>query len=287
MAVVADVVESLSASCNRVLGSMRNAPRWPALTLVVAACCSGCMSVSLKQTLSTLGDPGAYMVRARLNGDVMHYTLTSLHPGSVAALNCVPVAAEEFNGVQYLVHDCVDTASGRTAWMNRFREANEYLYEAVPGLRVTRLEVILLPTGVESVVRAKGVSPPDQVHLQMAFRFHDDQRYLRHAIRSYAHEYVHLGLRASGLEQLDNEEYVAAVAESCVEDKVFGSSSGAIFSDPSKFDVSGMTEAQKESVRSAALAYRDVLREIDRRGSLESLCATLFSTWPAGKRSPG
>lgn len=220
------------------------------------------------------------MTKARLDADVLRYTLVSLHPGSDSSLNCVTKGDDAFAGVQVLVHDCAGAGDATAAWVHRLRGANDSLHNLVPGMRVTRLEVTLLPVGVESVLRVADSTPISQVHLKFAFRFRKDPRYLRHAVRAYAHEYMHLRLRAAGLEQLEDEEYVAAVAESCVEEKVFGTSVGPVFDDPSTFDVSRMTEAQRESVRSAARAYRDVLREIDRNGSLDHLCTKLFSSFP-------
>jgi hypothetical protein len=256
---------------------MRNAMRWPVLVLATAICGSACVSLKLEQALSVLGDQGAYVTKAKLGNDVLHYELVSIHPGSDSPLDCVSGRGPGSDGIEYVVHDCADAGSATETWISRFRDANDYLHDVVPGLRVTRLEVTLLPVGVENVLRAEGAAPPGRVHLQLAFRFHDEPRYMRHAIRSYAHEYLHLGLRATGSEQLEDEEYIAAVAESCVEERVFGSANGPAFGDPSSFDVSGMTKAQQESVRAAALAYRDARRELARAGSLDSICANLFS----------
>jgi hypothetical protein len=159
--------------------------------------------------------------------------------------------------------------------------------------RITRLGIRLVPPGTKAFERDSSFLRPHGLDLQLLATFEpaNEEASRRKLVRSMAHELFHMGKRAlapwhDGANTTPPEEVAAALFESCVEDKVFGSvsrsaSDPAQQADPAAF--SGNADAHRSTAgnleaagRLARIAGVDgVISSAAEREQLEALCASL------------
>ncbi|MFC5569997.1 hypothetical protein ACFPN1_08000 [Lysobacter yangpyeongensis] len=235
-----------------------------------------------------LSDRGAYRTSVVSSRGLLRYSLMSILPGRPGELKCKTVEDRlgPTEGLHLLVQDCAGLASETLAeYVRSFGVAEVALRHYFDGMRVERLELILLSPGVQHLGISKGVGKRNALRLSMSFRAIDgDVNLVRDAIRSFAHEVAHLGFKSAGDRGLgDDEEYAAGVAESCVEYDTFGDTRGYVFpEDIAEPHTSSFDSRQRNSLLSSRRAYVDVagffdtgraLVLEDRSGNFRRFCA--------------
>src|SRR5690606_6723208 len=118
--------------------------------------------------------------------------------------------------------DCAGESAGAFDRLVRaLRRASAQLDVRYPWIGIDRVTVRLLPKGIEYVELHQERTAPDALHVAMAFRtLADGDAPLRFAIRAFAHETTHLAIQARMRMPIARQEYIARVAETCIEHAV-------------------------------------------------------------------
>lgn len=191
--------------------------------------------------------------------------------------SCAPVSGESLSATA--------TTAGKAA------DAVEAAFRG--KTRITRLGIRLVPPGAKAFEHDSSFLRPHGIDLQLVATFEpaNEEASRRKLVRSMAHELFHMGKRAlapwhDGANATPPEEVAAALFESCIEEKVFGSvsrsaSDAAQQADPATF--SGNADALRSTAgnleaagRLARIAGVDgVVSGAAEREQLEALCASL------------
>src|SRR5690606_20151463 len=121
------------------------------------------------------------------------------------------------------------------------------------------LRISLQRPGSRALERRWRISKLDKLKVSMSFRYAPGSaRHARNSVRVLAHELTHVAYRSRAA-QPEPEEYLATLAESCVEYAVFRSTSGYAFEADVKGHIpDGYDRAQRESATEAKRAYAAV-----------------------------
>ncbi|KIQ98351.1 hypothetical protein [Lysobacter sp. A03] len=220
-----------------------------ALTLALA----GCGIRQLARAEALVPDHGGHAVRVQTIGNVALYDFMSVLPGGEGD-RCL-VAEASSNGIT--VRGCGNDAREMLPWLDASLPAIEaYL----PEIHVSRLRVSLHRPGSRVLTRGWRTSALVNMMIEMSFRYAPgSDRHARYAVRAMAHELTHVAYKRRPAQD-ESEEYFGAIAESCVEYAVFGSTSGYAFEADVKGTISdGFDDAQRESATEAKRAYRSVI----------------------------
>lgn len=249
-------------------------PPLAVLAAAFALVVSGCISVDYSSLAPVLPARGAHAVWAQPFWRWIAFEYVTVLPGDT------PVSCERklrSSGV-LTITSCTDVDD---SWSIAFAQVIGALEHFFPGMEVGQAKVHLYPEGARALRRDRGFSRIDRIKVVLGFRYiPGDDRYLRYAARTFAHEYAHVALRSRNMSP-EHEEFVAGVVESCVEYRAFGATWGAVFSmsseSPAEFD-----SAQRRSHR--ALLEADALVKAFGRGSyvnapnvpFEEYCGTVL-----------
>lgn len=170
----------------------------------------------------------AHSVSARWVGGRLFYRMQTLLAGRPVRLACERTRAVSGTGSVLLkVSNCLpegarDQSAARM--LPRVEQALEELRIYFPRASVTDVDVALLPYGVRHHDSYRAWRSPDELSLRFAFWWNDaDEASMRDAIRSLAHEFSHLAVKA---EQRNlprgEEEAFASLTENCVDLALFG-----------------------------------------------------------------
>lgn len=234
-----------------------------------------------------------YMTKARLKDGQLRYSLSSLLAGPQRELACSPTKVEA-KGVSLL--DCVGIAEEEGALIAaQFRAASAGYRGYSDGIGMARVQLVLVPMGVGYRERAEFIATPDQLPLKLSLRYSPGSEPLRRAaVRTYAHELVHLDRVASRWQvSRQREEYLASLMESCVELEVFGDSKGyAREGEIAVLGMQGLSRAQKRSADMFSAALTDVRAFTQReqplrrgQGRFEGFCRQTFAAMERGDPS--
>lgn len=251
----------------------------PVLRVLAAAllvtCAAGCSSVAAMRVLPLVDSHGAHGVSVRRDdNDQFRYVVTSALPGRVRQLSCVPVAGES---ARFSVTDC--TGRGGHDGVAEALEQSEASLRSLLGRQfaIHKVHITLVPEGVRYILVSRNVTPKLMLDYSMAFRtLGRGEEDVRSAVRRFVHELTHLALGAQAAVTLEDEEYLASVAESCVEFDVFGSARLAA-SDvaPNK----GFNRRQLVSIRANYRAFHDLRKFME--GERETSPAKVGEDFPA------
>ncbi len=224
-----------------------------ALLAAVTLALAGCGIRQLARAEALVPDHGGHAVRVQTIRNVALYDFMSVLPGGEG--DRCPETKASSNGIT--VRGCGNDAWEMLPWL----EASLPAIEAyLPEIHVSRLRVSLHRPGSRVLKRGWRMSALDNMTIEMSFRYvPGSDRHARYAVRVLAHELTHVAYKRRPV-QVESEEYFGAIAESCVEYAVFGSTSGYAFEADVKGTISdGFDDAQRESATEAKRAYRSVI----------------------------
>lgn len=224
------------------------------------------------------------------------YTLYSILPGRAgSACNAPTQVASRGPSRATSVSSCApasgDSLSETAIVAGKAADAVEAAFRG--RIRIARLGLRLVPPGTKVFERDSSLLRPHGLDLQLVATFEptSEDASRRRLVRSMAHELFHMGKRAlapwhDGANATPLEEVAAALFESCVEEKVFGSvsrsaSDPAQQADPALFpgnaDAHRSTAGNLEAAgRLARIAGVDgVISSAVEREQLEAVCASL------------
>lgn len=221
----------------------------------------GCVYWDARRIMPVLHDSGAKRVSVARSGKQLRYDLLSMLPGRHAPGFCAAPFPQISASPRFMLLDCAgNTSDIRERLLHSFERAASTLHGYFPGTSIARVRAVLVPDGVRHILRSRGRSRPDALELSLAFRSPGNREtYMRSAITEFAHEYTHVALASGDEMTAAREEYLAGIAESCVEQAVFGDTKGYVFAE--SFTVSGsFNRQQRISAQSFNAAYADVSR---------------------------
>ena len=228
------------------------APSFFILSLLV-----GCVSVPTGKGhgLSVSG----YMTKARIRGEHLHYSISSLLAGPRTDIAC----ATAWTGAEGVsIVDCVGLSEGEIALLaSQFMTASSSYRRFSDGLGIRHVQAVLVPLGIGYRNVAEFVEKPARLMVKLSVRYEPGSEALRRsAVRIYAHELVHLDREVSGWQvSRKREEYLASLMESCVELEVFGDSKGYVMDgDIAAAGLEGLSPSQQRSADMFSVAYLDV-----------------------------
>lgn len=243
--------------------ALTRALRLPPLLLaaVLILPLSGCMSWQLARIAPWLPDTGAHRITFRHSGDTARYRLVSFLPPGDEGHDCDTVLHTE-RALTLL--GCGDAHgyhnSDLPGLAASFQQAAAALDDYFEGVGLAALRVVLVPPGIGHLNDYRHRSPLTGMEWQMAFRYvPGDPASKRKAVRSFAHEYAHAGVRVRGDTDLDEEERLASLSASCVEYSAFGSTRG--YSSPDDlhaFVPPTFNAAQRRSIEGFVGAYETI-----------------------------
>lgn len=268
----------------------------PGIALGIALATSACVPSTVRSALPALSKQEPTYAGRWRPWFPWWYTLYSILPGhadpacdtpsqvasggesrNTTVFSCAPVSGDSLSETAILAGTAADAVEA--AFRGR--------------IRIARLVIRLLPPGTEVFERDSSFLRPHGLDLQLVATFEPatEEASRRKLVRSMAHELFHMGKRAlapwhDGTNATPPEEVAAALFESCVEEKVFGSvsrsaSDPAQQADPAPF--SGSADALRSTAgnleaagRLARIASVDgIISGAVEREQLEALCASL------------
>lgn len=131
---------------------------------------------------------------------------------------------------RFSVTDCTGAIGGYEGVGEAFEEAETQLRSYLDGrFAVRKVQILMVPEEAQYILVSRNSTSKLMLDYSVAFRaFGRGEDGVRSAVRRFVHELTHLALGAQVAVTLDDEEYLASVAESCVEFDVFGSARLAV-----------------------------------------------------------
>ena len=268
----------------------------PGIALGIALATSACVPSTVRSALPDLSKREPTYAGRWRPWFPWWYTLYSILPGDAEpACDTPSQVASRGPSRTTMVSSCApvsgDSLSGTAIAAGEAADAVEAAFRG--KTRIARLGIRLVPPGAKVFERDSSFLRPRSLDLQLVATFDpaNEEASRRNLVRSMAHELFHMGKRAlapwhDGAIATPPEEVAAALFESCVEEKVFGSvsrsaSDAAQQADPAPF--SGNADALRSTAgnleaagRLARIAGVDgVVSGAAEREQLEALCASL------------
>lgn len=193
----------------------------------------GCKSASVREAMRIDGQDGVYAsghaVSARYFAGKLHYRMQSVLAGQPLQSICRHSEIDFPDGRSVFgVSNCLPAGTDgpdAASVLPAFDRAKAELSYYFPDAAATRIDLVALPFGTRHYSSKRGWRSPDDLALTFALWWGEDgDASLRKAIRTFAHEFIHLAAKVER-RTLSREagEVLASRFESCIEFAVFGS----------------------------------------------------------------
>lgn len=211
------------------------AGRFPATAVLLGliVMLAGCRSSSVRdEVLRIDGSDGVYArghaISAKMIGGRLYYRMQSVLAGKEVALACRHDEATSTDGMLTVsLENCLPDQGAKLDAMSllpSFRQAGTELEAYFPAVAAKQITVVALPFGARYYSSRRGWRKPGDLAVEFAFWWSDERdASLRNAVRSFAHEFTHLAVKAQSRKISSREEEVlASTFENCIELSVFG-----------------------------------------------------------------
>ena len=198
-------------------------------------------------------------------------------PGRMAPLKC---EVSEFGVIS--IADCAGVEDDLSAIAKTLSDFSEGVSLLFPGIAARRINIELIPDNIGIFRKVSSASRADMLDISFSFRAPKGRGvYLSAMARTIVHEMVHVAFRDKRINRRE-AEFVASLAETCVEQQVLGASKGYAFENEMDIaDTAANSASARDSVLGARMAY-DALLAYAQDGvfdtRIEPLCHSTFVT---------
>lgn len=220
---------------------------------------TGCMKWQAKRALPDLAESGAHGVDVSRRGRLLRYEVISALPGTDDASGCAKLG-KRINVDRFEVVDCSGSSpDGLMPLGNALDKLADSLGRFFPSVGVKAVQVVLVPAGWKYLESNRHTSLPDEIVFSIGFRWKADERSVRSLVRSLTHEYAHIAAGAGTPTARQQNEYLASLAESCIEYEVLGNTRGyASEGELAVAEGGGLSRSMSLSMEMTVRAYEKV-----------------------------